>query len=123
MKAFALANDADLVGITPLRPEYVYEGYEIPHPWLVIIGVAMDYENLASAPATIDDPRADWVDLKEMGVEDRAAMHARICQLLDRVDLETDVYHLGLRGSVDAKRRPDIAEADRKSTRLNSSHT
>ena len=60
---------------------------------------------------TIDDPRADWVDLKEMGVEDRAAMHARICQLLDRVDLETDVYHLGLRGSVDAKRRPDIAEA------------
>mgnify|MGYP003341102833 CR=1 FL=1 len=38
-------------------------------------------------------------------------MHARICHLLDRVDLEADVYQLGLRGSVDAKRRPDIAEA------------
>lgn len=58
-----------------------------------------------------DDPRADWVDLKEMGTTDGLGVHARLCQILDRVDLETDVYHLGLRGTVDPQRRPDIAEA------------
>lgn len=76
VKAFALANDADLVGITPLRPEYVYEGYEIPYPTLVLIGVAMDYENLASAPATIDDPRAGWE------VADKYNKAARACRKL-----------------------------------------
>ena len=59
---------------------------------------------------TIDDPRADWVDIGEVGAADPAGLLARLCQLLERVDLETDVYHLGLRGSVDAKRRPDVAE-------------
>ncbi len=56
-----------------------------------------------------DDPRASWVDMREVGAEDAAGLLARLCQLLERVDLEADVYHLGLRGAVDPKRRPDVA--------------
>ena len=55
IKKFALDNEADLVGIVPMDPAYVYEGYEIHEPWLVMIGVAMDHERLNTAPDTIDD--------------------------------------------------------------------
>ncbi len=58
VREFALQNDADQVGFTPVLPAYVYEGYEIPHPNLIIIAVAMDYDNLSKAPSTIDDTRA-----------------------------------------------------------------
>ncbi|MGI9414897.1 MAG: 4Fe-4S dicluster domain-containing protein [Hyphomicrobiales bacterium] len=55
VKEFAGMNEADLVGITETRPEYIYQGYDIPHPRLIMIGVAMDYDTLATAPSTIDD--------------------------------------------------------------------
>ena len=76
VKAFALANDAELVGITPTRPEYVFEGYDIPYPWLVVIGVEMEYDNLAAAPATVEDPRAGWE------VADKYNKAARACRKL-----------------------------------------
>lgn len=56
IKKFALENEADLVGIVPMKPEYVYEGYELNQPWIVMIGVAMDHERLNSAPDSIDEP-------------------------------------------------------------------
>lgn len=56
IKKFALENEADLVGIVPLKQEYVYEGYEINEPWIVMIGVAMDHERLNSAPDSLDEP-------------------------------------------------------------------
>lgn len=56
IKKFALENEADMVGIVPLKPEYVYEGYEIKEPWIVMIGVAMDHERLNSAPDSLDEP-------------------------------------------------------------------
>lgn len=56
IKKFALENEADMVGIVPLKPEYVYEGYEINEPWIVMIGVAMDHERLNSAPDSLDEP-------------------------------------------------------------------
>lgn len=56
IKTFALENEADLVGIVPMKPEYVYEGYEISEPWLIMIGVAMDHERLNAAPDTLDEP-------------------------------------------------------------------
>ncbi len=55
LKQFALANEADLVGITPLLPDYVFEGYHVEEPNLVIIGVAHDFERLRQAPATADN--------------------------------------------------------------------
>jgi len=76
VRAFALANDGDLVGVTATRPNYVYQGYDIPHPWLVMIGVAMDYDNLATAPNTIDDVRS------AVEVGDKYNKAARACRKL-----------------------------------------
>ena len=56
VKAFALAHEGDVAGITAMSPAYVYEGYEIPHPWLIMIGVSMDYDELSQAPASHENP-------------------------------------------------------------------
>ena len=51
LKAFALANEAELVGIAELDPEWIYEGFEIPdEPYLVVLGVEMAYDQLKTAP-------------------------------------------------------------------------
>lgn len=50
-KTFALGHDADLVGIAAVDPMWVFEGYEVAVPWIVVLGVAMDHEKLATAPA------------------------------------------------------------------------
>ncbi len=51
VKECALASEGDLVGIARVDPGWVFEGYEAPEPWIVVIGVAMDHEELAKAPA------------------------------------------------------------------------
>ncbi len=58
VKAFALDNEADLVGVTETLEDYVYEGYKVPFPRLIMIGVAMDHATLATAPSTIEDTRS-----------------------------------------------------------------
>ena len=50
IKDFALAHEADLVGIVRLDPLWVFEGYEVTEPWLIMLGVAMDYDRLSTAP-------------------------------------------------------------------------
>ncbi len=57
MKDFALGHEADLVGVTPMDPMYIYEGYELDHPWLIVFGVAMDHGELDNLPPSLDDPR------------------------------------------------------------------
>ncbi|MDP6182964.1 MAG: 4Fe-4S dicluster domain-containing protein [Gammaproteobacteria bacterium] len=58
VKEYALAHEGDLVGITPMRPEYVYEGYSIDEPWVIIIGVTMEYDSLRQAPPSFENPEA-----------------------------------------------------------------
>ena len=41
---------ADLVGITRLQPEWVFDGYEADYPTVIILAVAMDHAELATAP-------------------------------------------------------------------------
>lgn len=50
IKAHALANEADLVGIARIDPDWVFEGYQVAEPWIVMIGVAMDHAEIATAP-------------------------------------------------------------------------
>ncbi len=50
VKAVALANEAELVGIARLDPEWVFEGYVVAEPWIVMLGIAMDHDRLATAP-------------------------------------------------------------------------
>ena len=51
LKAFALANEADLVGIARLDPLWVFDGFEIREEWLVVLGFAHDYDEISQAPA------------------------------------------------------------------------
>ena len=51
VKAFALANEADLVGIARLDPLWVYEGFEVAEEWLIVLGFAHDYDEISQAPA------------------------------------------------------------------------
>lgn len=64
LKAFALANEGDDVRITAMKPLYVYEGYELADPWVILIAVAMDYDELSQAPASFENPTAGVVVAK-----------------------------------------------------------
>lgn len=51
VKEASLAREADQVAITRLKPEWIFEGYEAPYEWMVMIAVAMDYDCLKTAPS------------------------------------------------------------------------
>jgi ferredoxin len=77
IKAFALANESDLVGIAHMDPGWVYEGYEIAEPTVIMIGVEMDYAELAEAPPSFENPRAAVVVAKEYNRASRACRKLR----------------------------------------------
>lgn len=56
VKEHALATESDIVGIARVSQDWVFEGYEVPEPWVVMIGVAMNHAELAKAPA-IESPK------------------------------------------------------------------
>src|SRR3546814_10547598 len=58
---------------------------------------------------SLDDPQADWVDYEAIGVADGDGLSQRMVELLDVVDLCDDCYQLGLRGTVDPERHPEVA--------------
>ena len=55
------------------------------------------------------DPNADWVDYELAGATGPADLLPCIVKVLKQVELDEDVYSLGLRGTVDAAARPDLA--------------
>lgn len=48
---FALRHEADAIGIARMDPLYVFEGYEIDEPWVIILAVAHNYERLKQVPS------------------------------------------------------------------------
>lgn len=48
--AHAETLDCELFGITRFKPEWSYEGLELDREWIVMIGVAHDYEEISKAP-------------------------------------------------------------------------
>lgn len=50
-KAFALAHEADDVGIAAMDPLYVYEGYELGDPYVIVLGLAHNYDKLKQVPS------------------------------------------------------------------------
>ena len=50
IKAFALENGADVVGITRTKQQWLYEGEESPGEWLIMMGFIMNYEELKKVP-------------------------------------------------------------------------
>lgn len=58
VRDFALNHGADLVGIAKMRPEWVYEGFEVRESYVVVVGVGHDYEELSQAPSLPGNNRA-----------------------------------------------------------------
>ena len=48
----AQSLELELFGITEFRPEWTFEGVTISQKWILMIGVAHDYERIRAAPAT-----------------------------------------------------------------------
>jgi ABC-type multidrug transport system fused ATPase/permease subunit len=55
------------------------------------------------------DIQADWVDYKDAQIAGPWAVTPRLLDIVSAVDLEDDIYRLGMRGRLDAKARPDAA--------------
>jgi Pyruvate/2-oxoacid:ferredoxin oxidoreductase delta subunit len=48
---FALLHEADDIGITPMDPLYVFEGYTIEEPTVIVLAVGHNYERLKQVPS------------------------------------------------------------------------
>jgi len=46
----AVAGGADIVGVARMRPEWVFEGHAVAERFIVMIGVAHDWERMKTAP-------------------------------------------------------------------------
>ena len=51
VKKAALEREADIVGIARVNQDWVFEGYEAPYEWIIVLGVGMDYDCLKTAPS------------------------------------------------------------------------
>ena len=58
LKDFALAHHADVVGIAEVHPDWVYEGFEVRERFVIVMGVAHDYEEMSQAPSLPGNNRA-----------------------------------------------------------------
>jgi putative ABC transport system ATP-binding protein len=56
------------------------------------------------------DIGADWIDYRQAGVEDAAALERRLLEIVCIAGLERDLYRFGLRSQLDPERHPDAAE-------------
>lgn len=81
-----------------------YEG-EVAKRW------QMRLRESAASGNSIDDPDTDWTDYTQAGVSDAESLTAEALRVLRLVGLYEDVYQFGLRGSIDPKANPDLAEA------------
>jgi len=56
------------------------------------------------------DPNADWIDYELAGAAGPTDLLPCMVRTLKQVELDEDIYSLGLRGTIDADQRPDLAE-------------
>ncbi len=56
------------------------------------------------------DPTADWIDYELAGATGPADLLPCIVHTLKQVEFDEDIYGFGLRGTLDAAQRPDLAE-------------
>ena len=54
------------------------------------------------------DVRADWIDYEALGCSGPEELDGRLVAVLALVDMEDDVYHLGLAGTLEPDRHPDL---------------
>jgi epoxyqueuosine reductase len=49
--SFAVSHEADAVGVARMDPLYVFEGYQIDEPWVIVLALAHNYERLKEVPS------------------------------------------------------------------------
>lgn len=76
LKEFALANESELFGVAALDPMWVYEGFEVTEPWIIMLGVAMEHDKLAQVPPSFENPTS------AVEVGDKYNKAARACRKL-----------------------------------------
>ena len=57
------------------------------------------------------DVNADWLDYAAAGADDYAGLVKEGLKVLDKVDMEDEVFQFGLRGAIGPSKRPHLAEA------------
>jgi ferredoxin len=50
LKAHVATLDMELFGVAAMNPDWIFEGYSIDERWVIMIGVAHDYERMRKAP-------------------------------------------------------------------------
>ena len=60
---------------------------------------------------TAFNPDVEWIDFAEAGVSGPEQLTVRLIDVLSQVNLTGDVYHLGLRGTIDPGALPETASA------------
>ncbi|MEC8752313.1 MAG: ABC transporter ATP-binding protein/permease [Pseudomonadota bacterium] len=60
-----------------------------------------DLKNAQLSGNSLDDLGAEWLDYNAIGVDSDAGLQKRLIELLQVVDLDGDVYSMGLRSTVD----------------------
>ncbi len=56
VKDFALKNEGDLVGIARFSQDWVFDDSAVDDDWIIVIGVAMDYDRIAQSPPSANNP-------------------------------------------------------------------
>lgn len=59
---------------------------------------------------SLHDIRADWVDYAAAGATDAAELERRVLEVLELVELDEEVFQLGLHSRLDPRRHADLAE-------------
>ena len=59
---------------------------------------------------SVADVNADWIDYQAIGLDGPEALEKRALEVLRSVDMDGDIYQLGLQGTLKESERPELAE-------------
>ena len=114
IKALALEAGAELVGIVRPRPDWIFEGYDFDYHWIIVLGVAMDHDQLMTAPEVssavevvkkytkgwaVGRPVSDWIRAQGWRAEPRGGPDAGPVLLVPAA-IEAGFGELGKHGSI-----------------------
>lgn len=93
-----------LLGLRRVPPKTELESTTADEERLTEIGEAMASGNSPFSPS------ADWIDYKSAGAEDYDGVMNNALSLLSVVEMEDDMYSLGLRQTIDPEALPEFAQ-------------
>ena len=69
-----------------------------------------DFKNAQLSGNSLDDLGAEWLDYNAIGVDSEEGLRKRLIELLQVVDLDEDVYSMGLRSTLDGSDDDQLLE-------------